>query len=673
MLLGVDVGGTFTDAVLATGGRLVTAKAATTPDDQSVGVMAAVSAALERAGAAPADVEAFAHGMTVATNALLEGAGARTVLVATEGFTDVVELGRQARADLYRLCATRPAPLVPPQRRVPARERCGPGGVLRALEDPGALVAEIAALEPEAVAVVLLHAYAHPEHEQAIGAALAAALPDVHVSLSHDVVGTFREYERAATTEVDAALSPLLARYLRRLLERAAETGLPEPRIMQSGGGLASAARAAQHAAFTVLSGPAGGAAAAALVARRCGREDLVCFDMGGTSCDVCVIEGGAVRETSSHPPREVGGRPLALAMVDIHTVGAGGGSIAWRDPGGALRVGPRSAGAMPGPACYGHGGAEPTVTDANLLLGRLGTDAPLAGGVMLDRVAAREVVAGLAEALDLDTIACAEGIVRVANAEMMRALRVMTVEQGIDPRRFALLAFGGAGPLHAAAIADELGMTTVLCPRASGVLSALGLAAAERRASEQQTVLLAGGALTDDALRDVRDALAKAALRTLGGDDEAAAIDVAYDVRYRGQAHELTLRDLHDRGVEKLRDAFEALHDARYGYRDAETAIEVVTVRATARLPGPDIDLAAGGDDDDRDDPKRARRAVVFGGEEHGADVLSGVPAPGDEITGPAICELPEATLVVPPGWRGTVDDAGTIVLARSGGRDGA
>ncbi len=515
MLLGVDVGGTFTDAVLATGGRLVTAKAPTTPDDQSEGVMAAVGAALERAGASPNDVAAFAHGMTVATNALLEGRGARTVLVATDGFTDVVELGRQARADLYRLCAARPAPLVPPERRVAARERCGPDGVLRELEDPAGLARDVAALEPEAVAVVLLHAYAHPEHELAIGEALRAAMPDVHVSLSHDVVGTFREYERAATTEIDAALSPLLARYLGRLLDRAADAGLPEPRIMQSSGGLASAGLAARHAAYTVLSGPAGGAAAAALVARRSGREDLVCFDMGGTSCDVCVVEHGAVRETAG---REVGGRPLALAMVDIHTVGAGGGSVAWRDPGGALRAGPRSAGAVPGPACYGRGGEEPTVTDANLLLGRLGTDAPLAGGVALDRAAAEQAVGGLAAELDLDLPACAEGIVRVADAEMVRALRVMTVEQGIDPRRFALLAFGGAGPLHAAAIADELGMTTILCPRASGVLSALGLAAADRRASEQRTVLLGGDALTDEALAAAREELAGAARATLGG-----------------------------------------------------------------------------------------------------------------------------------------------------------
>src|SRR4051812_22583715 len=327
MLLGVDVGGTFTDAVLALeDGRLVTAKAPSTPDDQSRGVMDAVRAALERAQREPQDVEAFAHGMTVATNALLEGEGARTALLATDGFTDVVALGRQARADLYRLCAAHPAPLVPPERRVGVRERCTPSGVLHALDDDEVARVVEAVDGAEAVAVCLLHAYAHPEHERALGAALAERAPDVHVSLSHEVVGTFREYERAATTEVDAALSPLLRRYLRALAAAASEAGLPEPSIMQSSGGLASLDLAARHAALTVLSGPAGGAAAAALLAAQAGEPDLLCFDMGGTSCDVCVVDDGRVRETAG---REVGGRPLALPMVDIHTVGAGGGSIA--------------------------------------------------------------------------------------------------------------------------------------------------------------------------------------------------------------------------------------------------------------------------------------------------------------------------------------------------------
>ena len=616
MLLGVDVGGTFTDAVLVADGVVHTAKAPTTPDDQSRGVMAAVERALDDAGARAGDVEGFAHGMTVATNALLEGTVARTAFVATSGFTDVVALGRQARRELYRLCAAHPAPLTPPERRFAARERTGPDGVLEPLGDLEDLVDAVAIAEPEAIAVCLLHSYRHPDHERAIGAALRERL-GVPVSLSHEVVGTFREFERAATTEVDAALSPLLARYLRRLLDAARDAGLPAPAIMQSSGGLAGLDVAADHAALTVLSGPAGGAAAAALLAERCREPDLLCFDMGGTSCDVCVVEGGRVRETTA---REVGGRPLALPMVDIHTVGAGGGSIGWRDPGGALRVGPRSAGADPGPACYGRGGTEPTVTDANLVLGHLSADVPLAGDVELDADAAQAAVERLAGELGLDPHECAEGIVRVANAEMIRALRVMTVERGIDPRRFALLAFGGAGPLHAAAIAEELGMTKILVPRASGVLSALGLAAADRRADAQRTVL-GRDDVGVDALRDEVGA-------ALGGEPE---IEVAWDLRYHGQSHELTVR-----GAERdeLRERFEALHEERYGHRDPDGDVELVTVRVTGRLPAAAVDF--------------------------------GAPA-GEEVEGPTVVALPEATLVVPEGWSGTTDDTGTLVLERA------
>ena len=409
MLLGVDVGGTFTDAVLVFDGRLVTAKAPTTPRDQSEGVMAAVRAALERAGAEPQAVDEFSHGMTVATNALLEERVARTAFVATEGFEDLVALARQDRPELYRLCAPRPAPLTPPERRFGAPERMTPDGPLRALEPEAAraLAEKVAASHPEGVAVVLLHSYRHPGHESALGEALAAALPGVHVSLSHEVIGTFREFERAASTEIDAALSPLLGGYLRRLAERCEQAGLPEPSIMQSNGGLIDLPSAAAHAAWTVLSGPAGGAAGAAHVARSAGAENALCFDMGGTSCDVCVIDGGAVQEQSAGT---IGGRPVALPMVAVHTVGAGGGSIAWRDAGGALRVGPQSAGAEPGPACYGRGGQQPTVTDANLVLGYLAEDAPLAGGVELDREASERAVGGLAETLGMDVLRVRRG-----------------------------------------------------------------------------------------------------------------------------------------------------------------------------------------------------------------------------------------------------------------------
>jgi N-methylhydantoinase A len=661
MLLGVDVGGTFTDAVLAFDGGLVTAKSPSTPSDQSEGVIAAVEAVLSEAQRHARDVSEFSHGMTVATNALLEGRSARTALVATEGFTDVIALARQTRAELYRLCAAHPAPLVGDELRFGAPERMGPDGPLRELDDAGAaaLARRVAECEPEAVAVVLLHAYRHPEHERRLGEALADAMPDVHVSLSHEVVGTFREYERAATTEVDAALSPLLASYLRRLVESARDAGLPEPAIMQSNGGLIDLQAAAGHAAWTVLSGPAGGAAGAAFVARAAGAPDALCFDMGGTSCDVCVIEDGAVQERGSG---EIAGRPLALPMLAIHTVGAGGGSIAWRDPGGALRVGPRSAGADPGPACYGRGGTEPTVTDANLVLGLLASDAPLAGGVELDLEAAQRAVAKLADELGLSRDECAQGIRRVAGAEMVRALRVVTVERGIDPRGFALLPFGGAGPLHAAQIADELGIGKIVCPRASGVLAAVGLAVSPRRRDVQRTVLLSGDELTADAIAGAVSELGEQARRALREDE--AQVSATYELRYRGQAFELAIGGANEPQPAELREAFEAEHADRYGYSDSEQTLELVTIRVTATVPGADITLAP---ERDGAEVRRGSRRARIDGEAQELDVLQGAPPPGTEIAGPAAVDLPESTLVVPAQWSGEVDETGTIHLRRA------
>src|SRR5215204_885558 len=498
MLLGVDVGGTFTDAVLLEGDRLHTAKVPSTPKDQSLGVVAAVEEVLKRARAEPGQVEGFTHGMTVGTNALLEERGARTALVATRGFADVLEIGRQNRPSLYHPCRGRPRPLVEPELRFEAEERIGPEGVITELAagEIERLVAELRDAGVESIAVCLLFAFSDPAHERRIATALREALPDVHVSASHEVLPAFREYERFSTTVIDAYLSPLLGRYLTRLASACDERGLPEPEVMRSSGGTAEAAEAARSSAWSVLSGPAGGAVGAALLAKAAGNPDAIGIDMGGTSCDVCVVDGGEVRRTDS---REIEGRPIQLPMVDVHTVGAGGGSIGWRDAGGALRVGPRSAGAEPGPACYGRGGSEPTVTDANLLLGYLSPDSTLAGGVALDVDAARAAVAGLGDDLGLGEVETAEGIIRVANQEMTRALRVVTVERGVDPRGYALLPFGGAGPMHADALADELEITRLLCPRASGVLSALGLIASERRRDTARTVMLSGDELTTD------------------------------------------------------------------------------------------------------------------------------------------------------------------------------
>ncbi|MCW2951259.1 MAG: hypothetical protein JWQ48_429, partial [Conexibacter sp.] len=417
---------------------------------------------------------------------------------------------------------------------------------------------------------------------------------------------------------------------------------------------------------------------------RAAGVARALCLDMGGTSCDVCVVADGAVAETGGGT---IAGRPIALPMLDVHTVGAGGGSIAWRDAGGALRVGPRSAGAVPGPACYGRGGDEPTVTDANLLLGYLDPEAPLAGGVALDREAAERAVGTLADALGLDLLACAEGIVRVANAEMVRALRVVTVERGIDPRGHALVAFGGAGPLHAVAIAEQLGIDRVLAPRASGVLAALGLVVSPRRRDAQRSVLRSGDALDAAAVaRDVAE-LGAAARAALGA--PAAELSPRYELRYRGQAFELAIDgDAIEGGLRDgdaadgvpqragppspaaLREAFEQAHEERYGYRDAAGEIELVTVRVSATVAGPELDARLAAGDGHATGAAAVERTGRLDGRDQTLTVWRGMPAPGTPITGPAVCELPESTLLVGRGWSGTVTDGGAIDLRRDATR---
>jgi N-methylhydantoinase A len=655
MLLGVDVGGTFTDAVLLDGGAVHTAKVATTPREESAGVMRAVEEVLGRAGAEPTSIEVFAHGMTTGTNALLEERGARTALIATRGFADLLEIGRQDRPHLYRLCAPKPAPLVEPDLRFEAAERIGPEGVVEALASAEVerLAAAVAASGAESVAICLLFSYLDPSHEQRVAAELRRRLPDLHVSASHQVLPRFREYERCSTTVIDAYLSPLLGRYLGALGDAAGEAGLPQPLVMRSSGGVAPAAEAARAGAWSVLSGPAGGAVGAGLLARLSGDGNALGFDMGGTSCDVCVVEGGEVRRTES---REIDGRPIQLPMVDVHTVGAGGGSIGWRDSGGALRVGPHSAGADPGPACYGRGGSEPTVTDADLLLGRLAGDSRLAGGVDLDAAAAERAVAGLGRSLGLGPLETAAGILRVADQEMVRALQVVTVERGVDPRGFALLPFGGAGPMHAAAVAAELGIETILCPRAGGVLSALGLCASERRRDTARTVMLSGGELSTQRIAaEVRAMVAE----TGAGMEADAEPRVVYQLRYAGQAFELPVPGPADPDPADLIAGFERAHEERYGHRDPEGEVVLVDIDLALVVPGPTPRPTAAGEGA----LERSSRPVHFDGEWIETPVLRGEPAAGAEADGPVVFELPEATFVLPPGWRTRVDEHGTLI----------
>jgi N-methylhydantoinase A len=652
VLLGVDVGGTFTDAVLFDGERLHTAKLPTTPDDQSRAVIAAVETVIERAGAEAADVESFAHGMTVGTNALLEERGARTALIATRGFGDVLEIARQDRPQLYRLCTPKPAPLVEAELRFEAAERTGPQGVIEPLAagEPQRLAELVRESGAEAVAICLLFSYLDPTHEQQLAEHLRGELPGVHVSASHEVLPRFREYERCSTTAIDAYLSPLLGRYLRRLGAAAGAAGLPQPLVMRSSGGETDAKEGARAGAWSVLSGPAGGAVGAGLLARLSGDGNALGFDMGGTSCDVCVVEDGEVKRTDS---RTIAGRVIQLPMVDVHTVGAGGGSVGWRDSGGALRVGPRSAGAQPGPACYGRGGSEPTVTDANLLLGRLAADSKLAGDVSLDATAAAAAVGTLAASLGLDQMETAEGILRIANQEMVRALRVVTVERGIDPRRFALLPFGGAGPMHAAAIAAELEIDRILCPRAGGVLSALGLCASDRRQDTARTVMLSGDRFSQERVAAAVEEL----ISGLESGTEAEP-EVIYEMRYAGQAFELPVGGSTRPDPADLAERFAAAHKQLYGHRDPEAEVVLVHIRLAMITSGarPRPRAAAG-------QLERGSRQVRFDGRWVETPVLRGEPGAGAETEGPVVFELPESTLVVPPGWATEVDEAGTIV----------
>ncbi|MFB6091280.1 MAG: hydantoinase/oxoprolinase family protein [Halobellus sp.] len=660
--LGADVGGTFTDVVLATGEALVTAKVPST-DDQSVGVVEGVRKACEAADIDPADVEEFTHAMTVSVNALLERAGAKTALVTTEGFRDVLEIGRQDRPSLYDLSATRPEPLVPRRRRFEVGERATPDGVTDPIEEGEVreIAARIRACDAESVAVSLLHAYADPANEKRVAAILDDEL-DVPVSASHEVLAEFREYERTSTTVVDAYVTPAIDRYLGRLAERAAEAGLPEPLVMQANGGIAAVETVREHAVTTTMSGPAAGVvganAAAGGVPDERDLRGLVTFDMGGTSSDVSLVRDGDAERTTD---ATINGQPIRTPMVDVTTVGAGGGSIAWVDEGGALRVGPRSAGADPGPACYGKGGTDPTVTDANLVLGYIGESTALGGELSLDADAAHDALAGLAEAAGLaGPVEAARGVYRVANANMARAIRSATVERGHDPREFGLVAFGGAGPMHAVALAADLGIGTVIVPLACGVLSAYGLLSADEQHDAVRTHR-ASLADADPETIDERYADLEAEVLADARDPEAATVRRRADLRYAGQSFELTVDVGGAFDPDTMRERFHAAHESTYGYRMDEP-VDLVNLRvaATAERDTPPTRYEASGD------ARVGTREARFGdGATYDTSVYrrEGL-APATTLGGPAVIEGTESTVVVPPAWDARVREDGALVI---------
>jgi N-methylhydantoinase A len=660
IVIAVDTGGTFTDVVLWDGESLYVRKVPSTPTSPDRAVLAGVRQVLAEVSE-PVGEPGFVliHGSTVATNALLERRGARVVLITNAGFEDVIELGRQNRPQLYALSGVRPPPLVARELRLGIQGRIGPEGeVIDELQEGElALLAE-RARDAESIAICLLHSYANALHESRVAEALVTL--GIPLSVSSRILPEFREYERTATTVVNAYVAPLMDEYLGRI---EAESGARRVRIMGSGGGAFGVGRARREPVHTVLSGPAGGVAGALEYARRAGFERILTFDMGGTSTDVSLCPGRPLHTREF----TIAGLPVAVPVLDIHTVGAGGGSIARVDAGGALRVGPESAGAVPGPICYGRGGSAVTVTDANVWLGRLpmeswahgesGTGAP-----GLDRAAVEAPLDALARSLGTDPNRAAEGVIAVVNAAMERALRVISVERGHDPSTFTLVPFGGAAGLHVVALADRLRIPSILVPPDPGVLSAWGMLVAPIRKEAARTVLWREA----EAERRLAIAFAEletealAAMAEEGVRMESIEFHQRIDARYAGQSFELTVP------ASDWKQAFHKAHKGRYGYDRQDAEIEAVTIRVEALAPGSVIRTAPL--PDRRDDPRPTRTAVI-----HDNAVLEAMcwnrPAlsEGKRISGPAVIVEYSATLWIPPEWNGLVREDGCLSVSRA------
>ncbi len=649
--LGVDIGGTFTDFVLVGDGRIAVSKRLSTPDDPSSAVLA---------GLAEMDPEShadLAHGTTVATNALLERRGARTAFVTTRGFGDLLALGRGARRELYCLEPNGTPSIVPRELCFDVEERIASDGTVAVPLSPESAIdvaRRLSELRVESIAVSLLFSFLEPRHERELGRLLAENLDyPLHISLSVDVLPEFREYERSSTVAVNAYVAPLLEAYIDRL---SAACGRRKLTVMGSHGGTMPPRQAARLAAATVLSGPAAGVTGAVSVAKRLGYNRVITLDMGGTSTDVALCDG-AVPFTGA---TRVAGLPVHLPAVDIQTVGAGGGSVVAADEGGGMHVGPESAGADPGPACYGRGGRLPTLTDAHVVLGRLPAHVPLAGGLQLDAEAAQRALARVADKLGIGVAEAASGAIGVANAVMERALRRVSVERGFSPGDFALVAFGGAGPLHACELADAVRVASVIVPAAPGALSALGLATSTPTATVSQSVLKPAGK-PSSTHRDVFERLEERA-RDLLGAQGGTSIERFADVRYAGQSWELTIPWPKQ---SSLADAFAAAHRKRYGYDRPGEPVEVVTLRV--RLTSADSfelpDTYAPGEAG----AASSERAATDGAHKGVRVVARNSLSAGDRLVGPAIVTQGDATTYIAAAWRADVSRWGDMILTRS------
>jgi N-methylhydantoinase A len=672
--IGIDIGGTFTDLQILDerSGALASLKTPTTPEDPSVGLMAGLDEAAARFGFALADIRLLLHGTTIATNAVLERKLAKGVLIATEGFRDVLEIGRHVRRDIYGLKPKREPALIPRHRRIEVAERIrADGSVERPLAEEAiaAVVAAIRALEAETVAITLLNANVNPAHERVLRDGILRALPGFPVSISSQVSPEIREYERTSTTVLNALLIPVVRSYLERLKARMAERGLQARLLLvQSNGGVCSPEVASDEPVRLLLSGPSGGALAALRACRRLDRQNLVGIDMGGTSFDVCVVQEGGV---TSMTQGEIDGLPVRLPMIEIRTIGAGGGSIASVDAGGRLTVGPRSAGARPGPVCYGRGGTQPTVTDANLALGRLDAAFFLGGALALDVEGARTAVEmQVARPLRLDLDRAAEGILTLTNANLASAIRLSLFEKGLDPRAFSLLSFGGAGGLHAIPVAEELGIDEVIFPADASTFSASGILhsdivhdLARSRVMRSAAEILPELALALTELRREGDGL----LAQDGVPDEARELTVAADMRYYGQAFELVVpwreAGAEPDALERLIAGFHALHRQRFSYANPGDPVEIVTLRLTAigRLPRAQEGRTAAV----KAERSPLRRRVFLNGIWREMDIRHRAELTGP-IAGPALVEEEYTTVFVGEGWRCGPGPAGELVAQR-------
>jgi N-methylhydantoinase A len=671
LTIGVDTGGTFTDFTFVHGPDTGTYKTLSTPHNPAEAVLSGLRHILagQLPGARLGETDlAVVHGSTVATNAILERKGVPTALVTNEGFTDVIEIGRQNRASLYDLHYRRQPHIVPAELRfgVPGRVTAE-GETLVPFDEAAAarIVGQIRDSGARSMAVCFLFSFLDPAHEQRMGAMLRdLGLP---VSLSHEILAEFREFERTSTTVVNAYVSPIMTRYLTDLQKGIGSGSMREGghgaglRIMQSNGGSISADTAMRESVRTILSGPAGGAVGALALGRAAGFDKLITFDMGGTSTDVSLMDGGLPLTMES----SISGYPVKVPMIDIHTVGAGGGSIASRDPGGSLAVGPESAGADPGPICYGRGGERVTVTDANLYLGRIVPERFLGGGMALDADGARRGVERLAQELNLAPAELAEGVLAVANANMERAIRVISVEKGFDPREFSLLSFGGAGGLHCAELARLLGMPEVLVPVDPGILSATGMLMADVVKDYSRTVMCPVAEFTDQAMEAAFAGLERDGLNELA-DEGVPGNRVVHerflDMRYQGQSFEIVVPFGPD-----MAERFQALHEKRYGYRNADKPVEVVNVRLRSRgvADGRQAELGIMSGEEVAPEARLGSQQAVFDGTSMDAAILDRAAlAPGNRFTGPAIVTEYTSTIVVPPGAEVRVDPWSNLVM---------